>query len=123
MAELLLVASILLRSVFPSIAITWLEVSSCNAVIQLSRHVSNSLVLLAAKIALNRSCEGTPALISRLRARHVGFFRDHAAIFRKSSAPLTTAHSIITTTFTTGYVTSRRRESVNFLQIDLVHLL
>ena len=41
------------------------SVTSCRAVIQLSRHFSNSAGLMAPRIALKRSCDGMPALRSR----------------------------------------------------------
>jgi hypothetical protein len=54
---LLLALSKLPRSVLPSIGMIWPSLMSCNAVIQLSRHFSNSAGLIAANIALNRSCD------------------------------------------------------------------
>ena len=49
MADLLLAVSKLRRSVLPSMATTCPSVTSCNAVIQLSRHFSNSAGLMRTK--------------------------------------------------------------------------
>ena len=87
MAALLLAVSKLRRSVLPSMAITCPSVISCRAVIQLSRHFSNSAGLIAAKIALKRSCDGMPALqIEKLR-QPFRFLHPNLAMATKSSAP------------------------------------
>ena len=99
---MLLAVSKLRRSVLPSMATNWPAVISCNAVIQLSRHFSNSAGLIAAKIALNRSCEGMPLDKSKSFASQARFMRPQAAIDTKSSAPQITAHSAIVTTLISG---------------------
>ena len=68
-------------------ATTCPAVTSCSAVIQLSRHLSNSAGLSAAKTALNRSCEGMPLPRSRNVASQSRFSRAQSAIETKSSAP------------------------------------
>jgi len=90
------------RSVLPSIAITCPSVTSCSVVIQESKHFSNSAGLSAAKMALKRSCDGTPAERSRNLASHSRLARAQSAIATKSSAPLSVAHNAITTTFASG---------------------
>jgi hypothetical protein len=57
---------------------------------------------MAAKIALKRSCDGTPADRSRNLANHAFFVRPNAAIATKSSAPQITAQMAIVTTLTSG---------------------
>ena len=90
------------RSVLPSMATTCPEVISCSVVIQLSRHLSNSAGSSAAKMALNRSCDGIPLLRSRIVANQSRFSRPQAAIETKSSAPATTAQTAIVTMLISG---------------------
>ena len=80
MADLPAALSKLRRSVLPSMATTCPAVISCSAVIQLSRHFSNSAGLSAAKMALNRSCDGMPLPRSRNCDSQVRFLRPQAAI-------------------------------------------
>src|SRR3972149_540471 len=61
MADLLVAVSKLRRSVLPSMATTWPCVTSCNAVIQLNRHFSNSAGWIAPRMAVKRSCGGMRA--------------------------------------------------------------
>src|SRR3989304_6803577 len=112
MAALLLAASKLRRSVLPSMATTCPSVTSCNAVIQLNKHFSNSAGLMARKIALKRSWDGMPALRSRNFSRNFFFARPNSARATKSSAPQMTAHTAITRKLISGYVPSRRLGSV-----------
>ena len=102
MAALLLAASKLRRSVFPSMAITCPSVTSCKAVIQLSKHFSNSAGLMAAKIALKRSCDGIPLSKSRNRASHSRLVVPNLAMATKSSAPQITAQTAMTITLIRG---------------------
>ena len=78
-------------------ATTCPPVISCSAVIQLSKHFSNSAGLIAARIALKRSCDGMPLFRSRSFASHARFVRPQSAMATKSSAPQITAHTAITT--------------------------
>ena len=102
MAALPVAVSKLRRSVLPSMATTCPAVISCSAVIQLSRHFSNSAGLIAAKMALKRSCEGMPPARSRNRDSQARFLRPNSAIETKSSAPAMTAQRAMVTMLMSG---------------------
>lgn len=53
-------------------------------------------------IALNRSCDGMPALKSKNFANHFCLVRPQRAMATKSSAPQITAHNAIVTTLISG---------------------
>ena len=102
------------RKVLPSIATTWPAVASWSSAIQPSRHFSKAAGSNAWKIALKRSCDGTPASRSRIVASQPRLSRPQVAMATKSSAPQITAQTAMVTTFTSGYVTLRRRGSTRF---------
>jgi hypothetical protein len=112
MADLLLAASKLRRSVFPSMATICPWVISCRAVIQLSRHFSNSAGSSVPRTRLKQSCDGMPALWSRNCESHFFFLSPYSAIETKSPAPQMTAHRAIVTMLISRYVASRRRGSL-----------
>src|SRR3954465_14513298 len=112
MADLASALSKLWRRVLPSMATSCPAVTSCSEVTQLSRHRSNSSGLMALKMALKRSCEGMPLVMSRNRASQARFWRPQAAMVTKSSAPAITAHKAMVTMLMSGEVTLRRRGAV-----------
>jgi hypothetical protein len=64
-ADLASALSKLCRKVFPSMATSWPAVTSCNAVIQDTRHRPNGSGLSIRNRALKRSCDGMPLDKSR----------------------------------------------------------